>query len=150
MVTPAVTIRMCTERDLAPFESFSSPRHTRYCREKFAQPDVVILVAVDDVDVPVGKLHLERPNPRVVRIVATVVAPPLRNRGIGMVLMHAAESLACEWGAHTAELGVEDNNPRARRLYERLGYEAAEADNFVYEGAPVPNPAVWMRKELAC
>jgi RimJ/RimL family protein N-acetyltransferase len=53
-------------------------------------------------------------------------------------------------GFRAIVLGVEDSNPQARRLYDRLGYEAFAADDFKYLGAPVPNPGVWMRKELAC
>jgi ribosomal protein S18 acetylase RimI-like enzyme len=44
--------------------------------------------------------------------------------GIGTLLIGAAEQRIRARGLHRAELAVEHNNPRARALYERLGYVA--------------------------
>lgn len=48
----------------------------------------------------------------------------LQSCGIGTILIRAAEQRIRARGLHRAELGVEDSNPRARALYDRLGYLA--------------------------
>ena len=65
------------------------------------------------------------------------VHPALQSCGIGTVLIGAAEQRIRARGLHRAELGVEDGNPRARSLYERLGYAAygSEPDSWDQEGA---------------
>jgi ribosomal protein S18 acetylase RimI-like enzyme len=52
------------------------------------------------------------------------VLPALRSCGLGTVLIRAAEDRIRSRGLRRAELGVEESNPRARALYERLGYAA--------------------------
>ena len=61
----------------------------------------------------------------------------LQSCGIGTILIHAAEQRILTRGLHRAELGVEDGNPRARSLYERLGYAAygSEPDSWDQEAA---------------
>ena len=153
MVATAFAIRRCDERDLDDFDRFGSPAHVQYCRDEFARVDALeILVAVDDEDRPIGKLHLDfaaHAPERVALLVAAAVAPALQRRGIGTQLMRAAEDAVRERGFDTIELGVEDHNPDARRLYERLGYRVTGTSDFVYPGAPVPNPGVLMRKAIA-
>jgi ribosomal protein S18 acetylase RimI-like enzyme len=155
VVTRTVEIRTCEERDLDSFHVFGSPEHVKYCREEFARgaTALTILVAVDESDRPVGKLHLDfetRAIERTAILIAAAVTPALRGRGIGTALMAAAEECVCSRGFGAIVLGVEDSNPRALRLYERLGYETFATDEFRYAGAPVPNPGVWMSKELEC
>lgn len=53
-----------------------------------------------------------------------VVHGPLQSCGIGTILIQAAEQRIRARGLRWAELGVEECNPRARALYERLGYLA--------------------------
>ena len=48
----------------------------------------------------------------------------LQSCGIGTLLIQAAEQRIRARGLRRAELGVEESNPRARALYERLGYVA--------------------------
>jgi ribosomal protein S18 acetylase RimI-like enzyme len=48
----------------------------------------------------------------------------LQSCGIGTIMVRAAEQRIRARGLRRAELGVEDSNPRARALYERLGYRA--------------------------
>jgi ribosomal protein S18 acetylase RimI-like enzyme len=48
----------------------------------------------------------------------------LQSCGIGTILIQAAEQRIRARGQHRAEPGVEEHNPRARALYERLGYTA--------------------------
>lgn len=155
MVTETVAVRPCEERDLEHFRALGSAHHIEYCREEFGRgPEALtILVAVDENDAAVGKLHLDfetRAADREAVLIAAGVRPELRGRGIGTTLMHAAEELACSRRLRAIVLGVEDSNHHARRLYERLGYGAFATDDFKYLGAPVPNPGVWMRKELEC
>ena len=52
------------------------------------------------------------------------VHPALQSCGIGTVLIQAAEQRIRARGLRQAELAVEESNPRARALYERLGYVA--------------------------
>ncbi|MEU8505087.1 GNAT family N-acetyltransferase [Streptomyces brevispora] len=52
------------------------------------------------------------------------VHPALQSCGIGTFLIGAAERRITSRGLRRAELGVEEDNPRARALYERLGYVA--------------------------
>ena len=48
----------------------------------------------------------------------------LRSCGIGTIHIRAAEQRIRARGLRRAELGVEEDNPRARALHERLGYVA--------------------------
>lgn len=43
-------------------------------------------------------------------------------RGVGTALIRAAEAVALQWGRTAVGMGVGLDNPRARSLYERLGY----------------------------
>lgn len=45
-----------------------------------------------------------------------------RNRGIGTNLIHHLAKMAKNRRIATLEIGVDDDNPSARRLYERLGF----------------------------
>ena len=83
------------------------------------------------------------------------VQPALQSCGIGTVLIRAAEQRIRARGLHRAELGVEDSNPRARSLYERLGYAAygSEPDSWDQEAADgtvarYETMLTLMRKEL--
>ncbi|MCW2539655.1 MAG: acetyltransferase domain protein [Frankiales bacterium] len=50
------------------------------------------------------------------------VDPAHRGKGVGTALIWAAETQALAREHHIIELAVDDVNPRARALYERLGY----------------------------
>ncbi|MDH6126500.1 GNAT family N-acetyltransferase [Kitasatospora sp. GP82] len=52
------------------------------------------------------------------------VLPALQSCGLGSLLVRAAEDRIRSRGILRAELGVEESNPRARAVYERLGYVA--------------------------
>lgn len=71
--------------------------------------------------------------------------PDLQGLGLGTALITQAEERIRRRGLQVARMGVEDDNPRARALYERLGYvptgrrsvswEAQRSDGslFLYE-----------------
>jgi ribosomal protein S18 acetylase RimI-like enzyme len=50
------------------------------------------------------------------------VTPDRRGRGLGRALMEAAMRDARERGAHTMDIGVDEPDVAARRLYESLGF----------------------------
>jgi GNAT superfamily N-acetyltransferase len=54
----------------------------------------------------------------------------VRNQGIGTAIIRAAEAIAAGWNRPTIGLAVSPDNPKARRLYERLGY-------IQWDGPPV-------------
>ena len=58
---------------------------------------------------------------------------PLHGLGIATMLIGAGEQRVRARGLAFAALGVEDNNPRARRLYQRLGYQAAARQHTSWE-----------------
>ena len=58
------------------------------------------------------------------RIVALVVDPGARERGLGRRLMEEVETIAVGAGAAFLEITAGHHRPDARRLYESLGYDA--------------------------
>jgi GNAT superfamily N-acetyltransferase len=62
---------------------------------------------------------------RFVRILALVVDPGVRERGLGHLLMGEAERVGHEFGAAFMELTAGHHRPEARRFYESLGYDAS-------------------------
>ncbi|HET9613952.1 MAG TPA: GNAT family N-acetyltransferase [Candidatus Limnocylindrales bacterium] len=64
---------------------------------------------------------------RVLRVMALVVDAGVRERGIGRLLMDAAEGVGREVGAAFAEVTAGHHRPDARRLYEELGYDGTVA-----------------------
>ncbi|MGQ0603178.1 MAG: GNAT family N-acetyltransferase [Anaerolineales bacterium] len=60
------------------------------------------------------------------------VKPDWRRRGVGRQLMAAAETELLRRGFHLAVIAVAQNNPDARRLYERLGYVVFSEDAGIW------------------
>jgi GNAT superfamily N-acetyltransferase len=62
---------------------------------------------------------------RIVRILALVVDPGVRERGVGHLLMTEAERIGAEVGAAFIEVTAGHHRPEAHRLFESLGYDAS-------------------------
>lgn len=85
---------------------------------------------------PVGQLWVDLARKRDAGIGvlwALRVLPGLRGTGIGTRLLQCAEAQLRERGIPFSEIGVEQDNPDARRLYERMGYVAAGIEHDVAE-----------------
>jgi ribosomal protein S18 acetylase RimI-like enzyme len=94
--------------------------------------DVVFLLALTNGQ-PVGRLGIDfgrKAQERIVHLWAFSVLPSLQRLGIGSAMMRAAESLiaAAPRGATVVEVGVEEWNDDAAKLYRRLGYHDAGAE----------------------
>jgi GNAT superfamily N-acetyltransferase len=61
------------------------------------------------------------------RISALVVDPGVRERGVGRMLMEAAERAGKAAGVSFMEVTAGHHRPDARRLFESLGYDAGVA-----------------------
>ncbi|MBI3944612.1 MAG: GNAT family N-acetyltransferase [Armatimonadetes bacterium] len=120
-----VRIRALEESDLLRLEWEGGEDYRRYYRDEWrchqagTQP---VLVAAF-LGFPIGHvgINLEDDPPA---IVSLRVMEPFRDQGIGTALMRASERLCREQGFTTVSIGVNPANAAARRLYERLGYEA--------------------------
>lgn len=60
-------------------------------------------------------------------VISTWVAPERRGSGVAHQLVAAVVAWACDQGASGLVLDVAENNPRARRFYEKTGFVATGA-----------------------
>jgi len=60
------------------------------------------------------------------------VAPAMRGKGVGSLLLDAVFQTAREKGFKSVSLEVVDTNPDARRLYERVGFVARRTYPYPY------------------
>jgi len=123
------TIRICCEDDLPRLEWFGAFTHHRaIIREAYdlqCQDEAVMLVAVVG-GFPVGQAWLDlRPRLGVPfpMVWAVRVLEPFQGAGLGARLMAALEDAAISSGRLGLQLGVEQDNTRARAFYERLGWQ---------------------------
>ncbi len=97
--------------------------------ERFATPQARVIVAEHDGAIlgfiAIHALPRFEHGDWIVRILALVVDPGARERGVGRTLMAEAERVGQELGATFIEVTAGHHRPDARRLYESIGYDAA-------------------------
>lgn len=127
-VTLEATIRLCRIDDLDQLEWFGlfTP-HRQLIRDAYkAQQHGDGLMLICELNgFPVGQIWIRlAPQPPGSGLLwALRVLEPLRGLGLGTRLIAAGETALLRHGCRRAEIGVEKDNPRARHLYERLGYK---------------------------
>lgn len=129
-ITLPLTFRDMTMADLGAL-AWSGPRghlsDMALQLQRVPADEVDYVVACPPSRLPIAKCGIDYvPVPGTGTIWQVAVHPALQSLGIGTALMAYAEQRIRARGLTTARLGVETVNPRARRLYESLGYVAQE------------------------
>jgi ribosomal protein S18 acetylase RimI-like enzyme len=163
-VTAAVPFAV-RARDLRPDEVPSlgwsgAPSHldavvAELHRRDAGEVDYLAVCGPRDVPLGIGGVdHVRHPGAGTVYQLA--VLPALQSRGLGSLLVAALEERVRLRGSGRVDLLVGADNPRARALYERLGYRAVgtEVDRWSYVDASgrtveVADTCVLMAKDLA-
>ena len=134
-----LVIRPARRADLPALEWYGMYEGQRELLERamvrHERGDNYMLVA-DVEGFPVGQLWLDLAPFRAERagdLWALRVFPWLRSRGIGTALIRHGERVLVALGVRTARIGAELDNPRARALYERLGYVVIGQRSDPYE-----------------
>lgn len=161
-LTFEVVIRVVHESDLEGLEWYGLFwRHREIIQRTFdaQQRGSALMLMADLNGFPVGQVWIDfdRLGDEGTAVLWAVrVYPFLQNTGLGGRLLRAAERVACARGFVRAEIGVEHDNPGARRLYERLGYRVVgqSTSEFTFtrpdgEVESVPLREWHMRKRLA-
>jgi ribosomal protein S18 acetylase RimI-like enzyme len=81
--------------------------------------------------VPIGRIVVDRPG-TVIYIIDQVIAPALRNRGIGTAIMRSLMEEAAAGGLPVRLMVASSNDP-SMRLYERLGFVSIAEEPFYIE-----------------
>jgi ribosomal protein S18 acetylase RimI-like enzyme len=92
-------------------------------RAETGEVDYVVVIVPNGEPVGMGGVDFTR-HPGAGTLYQLAVRPSWQSCGIGTLLVRLLEQRTRRRGLATAELSVELDNPRARALYERLGYEA--------------------------
>jgi ribosomal protein S18 acetylase RimI-like enzyme len=127
-VVVPLTVRDLTAADL-PACAWSGPAsHIRSIaraleRAERGEVDYLAVCPPSGLPVALGGVDYAR-SPSAGTLWQLAVHGALQSCGIGTILIGAAEQRIRARGLYQAELAVEENNPRARALYERLGYAA--------------------------
>ncbi len=131
-------------RDLRPEEVdglswCGPPSHLRNVAAEVARVAAgeVIYLAVcgpNDVPVAVGGADLTRSEGSG-RLYQLAALPALQSCGLGTLLIGALEDRVRERGLRRVDIGVGEDNRRAKALYVRLGYQVfgSEVDRWRYE-----------------
>ncbi len=94
----------------------------RSLRRFLAAPNASFIVAEAGGKVAGYALVLYPPHSTLARLYSIAVAPHVGRRGIGPLLLAAAEKKAKRRGRHAMRLEVHEHNPRAIARYEKSGY----------------------------
>jgi ribosomal protein S18 acetylase RimI-like enzyme len=147
-----VSVRDLLPRDLPACTWSGSATHLRHVEGELvraAAGEVDYLAVCTPVDLPVAIGGIDyQVSEEAGTLWQFAVLPALRSRGLGTLLIRAAEQRIRSRGLRRAALAVEENNPRARALYERLGYAAYGREPAAWD-AEGPDGAI-RRYETMC
>ena len=127
--TPAAKLRPARLRDLdglialerAVFNTDILSR--RSFRRFIADRSATVIVAEADGKLAGYVLVLYPPRSKLARLYSIAVAPHIGRRGVGPLLLAAAEQAAMRRGRRAMRLEVHEHNARAIARYEKTGYE---------------------------
>ena len=163
----AVRLRPCRSEDLGRLEAWagtgnSRTHEVRFSRQQAGTSTYYLAVRPEQSESFIGSCEIRWDGcaapeiPRCPEINGLQVWPEsLRSQGIGTRMLTLLEDEARARGYHVLGLGVDD--PRARALYERCGYEDSGRgylDRYTWVGEDhrvheMAEPARWMTKQLA-
>lgn len=134
--TRAIALRPATPRDaeriaaLLTDEGYPAGGSDIVARlARFTPPAASVVVAASGSEVlgfvAVAVVPRFEHGDALVRILALVVDPGVRDRGLGRLLIGEAERIGRNHGAAFVEITAGHHRPDARRLYENLGYDAS-------------------------
>jgi ribosomal protein S18 acetylase RimI-like enzyme len=161
-VTREVTLRVCRGDDLPALEWFGLfTAHREIIRSVYDSQESgeAIMLVAEVQGFPIGQVWIDliRKSVDATGVLWAVrVFPILQNLGIGTRLMAAAEEVLRYHACAYAELGVEQDNPDAKRFYERQGYRVVGRMQGEYgyttpdgQATRVPTDQWILRKPLA-
>jgi [ribosomal protein S18]-alanine N-acetyltransferase len=104
-------------------------------REAIEESGAFSIIAEDESGGIVAFVVAGRTSPRVGHIATIDVAPEARRRGLGTLLMQAAETRLTDLGVRKIRLETATSN-LARRLFEKLGYKrAGKIERYYQDGS---------------
>lgn len=85
---------------------------------------------LDGIERDIGRLSVKRKS-KAWRVIDIILAVEARGQGLGAALIQWVQASAASAGAEAVDLSVLTENPRARALYLRLGFqEIGDADGL--------------------
>lgn len=131
-----LSIRKCTAADLVKLKAsiYSASHQKRFDKQLAGEAEYLVAwVGHEAVGFFLLDWHGQQYLPGVPEISGGEVRADLRSQGIGTALLKRCESLAKKRGSKQICLLVAHDNPRARRLYESLGYRDSGIPDVVTE-----------------
>jgi ribosomal protein S18 acetylase RimI-like enzyme len=125
---PAVKLRRGRLRDLDALTAIEDAVFTtdnlsrRSFRHFLTSRGATLLVAEESGELAGYLLVLYRPRSKLARLYSIAVAPHVGRRGVGLLLLDAAEEAAQRRGRRFMRLEVHQHNTRAIARYEKSGY----------------------------
>ena len=80
----------------------------------------------------VFSLYERKPKPGELVMDGIAVRSDARGMGVGSTLLDEIRKYAIQHGYNRVRLDVIDTNPKAQKLYERLGFKAVKTESFPY------------------
>ncbi len=125
--TPLLRLAVMEDLDsLAALETrlFATDRISRRNFRHFLKSPTAVLIVADQGGQLVGyALVLFRAGTGLARLYSLAVAPQAQGHGLGGLLLEAAERAAYDQDRLFLRLEVREDNPAARRIYDRAGYK---------------------------
>ena len=126
--SPAAKLRRGGIRDLDALveleqAAFTTDMLSRQSFRRFLTASTATLLVAEAGGAMAGYvLVLYRPRSKIARLYSIAVAPRIGGRGVGPLLLAAAESAAWRHGGRVMRLEVHAHNTRAIARYEKTGY----------------------------
>jgi ribosomal protein S18 acetylase RimI-like enzyme len=135
-----IVLRPATAADIPKLEWYGQFTHFRNLfRRTFReqQQGRRLMLVADCQDFPIGQVFVQLNNDEFrpidgqkrAYLYSLRVMEMFRGKGIGTSLMQEAESIVAETGYSWTTIAAAKDNPAARRLYERIGYQVFAEDS---------------------
>ncbi len=135
-----LTFRLATRADLSKLEWYGQYSHFRTVfRRTFNEQEQRrrLMLVADCADFPIGHVFIQLNNGERnfwdnrarAYFYSLRVMEMFRGKGIGSRLIEEAEEMVKELGFGWTTIAAAKENPRARRLYERMGYRVFTEDD---------------------